>query len=46
MQKVSLTAISRFTDHWSPNFAGDINGMQIKPVMLPGEFVIGAWVSL
>ena len=28
-----------FTDHWSPKILGELNGQQVKPVKLRGEFV-------
>ena len=40
MEKVNLAqAFARFSDHWSPKIAGDVNGMQVKLVKLSGEFV-------
>lgn len=38
-QKINLTkAFGRFSDHWSPKVAGDINDMQIKLAKFTGEF--------
>jgi mannose-6-phosphate isomerase-like protein (cupin superfamily) len=38
--KVNLAqAFARFSDHWSPKVAGDVNDMQVKVVKLKGEFV-------
>ena len=40
MTKVNLeAAFARFSDHWSPKVAGDINDTQVKLVKLLGEFV-------
>lgn len=37
--KINLTdAFGRFSDHWSPKVAGDINDMQIKLAKFQGEF--------
>lgn len=40
MQKVNLTeAFGRFSEHWSPRIAGEINDSHVKLVKLKGEFV-------
>ncbi|MBP2311653.1 cupin domain-containing protein [Azospirillum soli] len=40
MQKVNLAeAFSRFSEHWSPRIAGEINDSHVKLVKLKGEFV-------
>lgn len=39
-EKVSLReAFARFTDHWNPRIAGELNGQQVKLVRFQGEFV-------
>lgn len=38
--KVNLSeAFSRFSEHWSPRVAADLNGQQVKLVKFQGEFV-------
>ncbi len=38
--KVSLReAFARFTDHWNPRIAGELNGQQIRLAKFQGEFV-------
>jgi len=38
--KVNLAeAFARFSDHWSPKVAGELNGQQVKLVKLRGPFV-------
>jgi len=40
MQKVNLAEkLSRFSEHWSPKIAGELNGQQVKLVKFQGEFV-------
>lgn len=40
LDKVNLTAaFARFSDHWSPRIAGEINDSYVKLVKLRGEFV-------
>jgi mannose-6-phosphate isomerase-like protein (cupin superfamily) len=40
MEKVNLRdKLSRFTDHWSPKIAGELNGQLVKLVKFTGEFV-------
>lgn len=39
MHKVNLAeAFGRFSDHWSPKIAGEVNGFQVKLVKLDGAF--------
>lgn len=38
--KVNLQeAFARFSEHWSPRVAGELNGQQVKLVKFQGEFV-------
>ena len=38
--KVNLNeAFSRFSEHWSPRIAAELNGQHVKLVKLKGEFV-------
>lgn len=40
MQKVNLKEkFSLFKDYYNPRIAGELNGQQVKPVKLKGEFV-------
>lgn len=40
MDKVNLAeAFGRFSEHWSPRIAGEINDSHVKLVKLKGEFV-------
>lgn len=40
IQKVNLAAsFARFSEHWSPRVAGDVNDFQVKLAKLQGEFV-------
>jgi mannose-6-phosphate isomerase-like protein (cupin superfamily) len=40
IQKVSLKeAFSRFSDHWNPRIAGELNGQQVRLARLKGEFI-------
>jgi mannose-6-phosphate isomerase-like protein (cupin superfamily) len=40
MQKVNLAEkFARFSDHWSPKIAGELNGQYVKLVKLKGTFV-------
>ncbi|MDX2029247.1 MAG: cupin domain-containing protein [Blastocatellia bacterium] len=40
MEKVNLREkLSRFTEHWSPKIAGELNGQHVKLVKFQGEFV-------
>ncbi len=40
MDKVNLTqAFARFSEHWSPKIAGELNGQMVKLVKFQGEFV-------
>ena len=40
MEKINLLEkFSRFTDHWSPKIAGELNGQHVKLVKFKGEFV-------
>ena len=40
MLKVNLAEkFSRFSDHWSPKIAGELNGQYIKLVKVKGEFI-------
>ncbi len=40
MQKVNLSEkLARFSEHWSPKIAGELNGQQVKLVKFQGEFV-------
>jgi mannose-6-phosphate isomerase-like protein (cupin superfamily) len=40
MQKVNLAdKLARFSEHWSPRIAGELNGQQVKLVKFQGEFV-------
>lgn len=40
MEKVNLAEkFSRFSDHWNPRIAGELNGQQVKLVKFQGEFV-------
>lgn len=40
MEKVNLSEkFSRFSDHWNPRIAGELNGQQVKLVKFQGEFV-------
>ncbi len=40
MERVNLTqAFARFTEHWSPKIAGELNGQRVKLVKFQGEFV-------
>ena len=40
LDKVNLAAaFARFSDHWSPKIAGEINDSHVKLVKLKGEFV-------
>lgn len=40
IDKVNLAEkFSRFSDHWKPKVAGDINNFQVKLVKVKGEFV-------
>jgi mannose-6-phosphate isomerase-like protein (cupin superfamily) len=40
MEKVNLNEkFSKFSDHWSPKIAGEINDSYVKLVKLKGEFV-------
>jgi mannose-6-phosphate isomerase-like protein (cupin superfamily) len=40
MIKTNLAdAFGRFSDHWSPRIAGEVNDMHVKLVKLKGEFV-------
>jgi mannose-6-phosphate isomerase-like protein (cupin superfamily) len=40
MEKVNLRdKLSRFTDHWSPKIAGELNGQLVKLVKFVGEFL-------
>ncbi len=40
MHKVNLAdAFGRFSDHWSPKIAGEVNDCHVKLVKLKGEFV-------
>jgi mannose-6-phosphate isomerase-like protein (cupin superfamily) len=40
VSKVILAeSFARFTDHWSPKVAGELNDSQVKLVKLQGEFV-------
>ncbi|MHC5011233.1 MAG: cupin domain-containing protein [Planctomycetota bacterium] len=39
-EKVNLAdAFRRFSDHWSPRIAGEVNDMYVKLAKLEGEFV-------
>ncbi len=39
LRKVDIAAgFSRFSDHWNPRVAGDINDMQVKFVRISGSF--------
>ena len=40
MNKMNLAeAFARFSDHWSPKIAGEVNDSYVKLVKLKGEFV-------
>lgn len=40
IEKVNLTEkFARFSDHWSPKIAGELNGQHVKLVKVKGEFV-------
>jgi mannose-6-phosphate isomerase-like protein (cupin superfamily) len=40
MDKVNLREkFARFSNHWSPKIAGELNGQQVKLVKFRGEFV-------
>jgi mannose-6-phosphate isomerase-like protein (cupin superfamily) len=40
VHKVDLAeSFARFTDHWNPRIAGELNGQQVKLVKFQGEFV-------
>ena len=40
LHKVSLTsAFARFSEHWQPKIAGELNGQQVKLVKFQGPFV-------
>lgn len=40
MKKVNLAEkFSKFSEHWSPKIAGELNGQHVKLVKLNGEFV-------
>ena len=40
MDKVNLAqAFTRFTAHWKPKIAGELNGQMVKLVKFQGEFV-------
>jgi mannose-6-phosphate isomerase-like protein (cupin superfamily) len=40
MDKVNLAEkFSRFSEHWSPKIAGELNGQQVKLVKFKGPFV-------
>src|SRR5688572_16380294 len=40
MEKINLVEkFSRFTDHWSPKIAAELNGQHVKLVKFRGEFV-------
>jgi mannose-6-phosphate isomerase-like protein (cupin superfamily) len=40
IEKVSLTEkFSRFSDHWKPKIAGEINDTYVKLVKFQGEFL-------
>lgn len=40
VRKVNLAeALGRFTEHWSPRIAGELNGQHVKLVKFQGEFV-------
>ena len=40
MDKVNLTeSFARFSEHWSPRIAGELNGQRVKLVKFQGEFV-------
>ena len=39
MEKINLLEkFSRFTDHWSPKIAGELNGQHVKVVKMLGAF--------
>jgi len=40
MEKVNIQQkLSLFTDHWSPQIVGELNGQHVKLVKFKGEFV-------
>jgi mannose-6-phosphate isomerase-like protein (cupin superfamily) len=40
MQKVNLAeTLARFSEHWTPKIAGELNGQHVKLVKFQGEFV-------
>lgn len=40
MNKVNLQEkLSKFSDHWNPRIAGELNGQHVKLAKLKGEFV-------
>jgi mannose-6-phosphate isomerase-like protein (cupin superfamily) len=40
MNKVNLLEkFARFSEHWSPKIAGELNGQQVKLAKLKGEFI-------
>jgi len=40
MHKINLAEkFARFSDHWSPKIAAELNGQQVKLVKFRGEFV-------
>ena len=40
MDKVNLTeSFARFSEHWSPRIAGELNGQRVNLVKFQGEFV-------
>ncbi len=40
MEKVSLAEkFARFSEHWRPRVAGELNGQEVKLVKFQGEFV-------
>lgn len=40
MEKVNIKEkLGKFTDHWNPRIAGELNGQQVKLAKLKGEFI-------
>ena len=40
LSKINLAeAFARFSDHWSPRVAGELNGQQVKLAKLQGPFI-------
>lgn len=40
MQKVNINEkLGKFSDHWNPRIAGELNGQHVKLAKLKGEFI-------